>query len=228
MLQVVKKFQLSSGSLKSLGCFNGINKSQLPVQYYDQKNAWMTGEILSEILAKINLQLMAKSRFIALLLDNAGCHPHDIEGKYSNIKVIWLPANIMSKLQPLDLGIIQNFKTYYRKLLLKYVLSKIDTCDAGSDVAKSVNVLLAIRWIAQAWNSVQESTICKCFHKAGILSDDGNVVSRIEGDPFEDLDSCQELQGLVGKVMQGERCSAEEYISGDDDLHFCFDVSNDQ
>ena len=34
----------------------------------------MTGEIVSEILAKINCQLMAKSRFIALLLDNAGCH----------------------------------------------------------------------------------------------------------------------------------------------------------
>lgn len=33
-------------------CFSGINKSQLPVQYYDQKNAWMTGEILSEILVK--------------------------------------------------------------------------------------------------------------------------------------------------------------------------------
>lgn len=28
--------------------------------------------------------------------------------------------------------------------------------------------------------------------------------------------------------MPGERCSAEEYINGDDDLHFCFDVSNDQ
>lgn len=180
------------------------------MQYYDQKNAWMTGEILSEILAKINRQLMAKSRFIALILDNAGCHPHDIEGKYSNIKVIWLPANTTSKLQPLDLGIIQNFKTYYRKLLLKYVLSKIDECDTGSEVAKSVNVLLAIRWIAPAWNSVQESTICKCFHKAGILSDDGNIVSRIEGEPFEDLDSCQELQGLVDEVMPGERCSAEE------------------
>ena len=70
-----------------------------------------------------------QSYCIVLLLDNAGCHPHDIEGKYSNIKVIWLPANTTSKLQPLDLGIIQNFKTYYRKLLLKYVLSKIDECD---------------------------------------------------------------------------------------------------
>ncbi len=63
-------------------CFSGI-VSQLPVYYFDQQNAWMSGEILHEILAKIN-QLVAKSRSVALLLDNAGCHPPDIVGKYSN------------------------------------------------------------------------------------------------------------------------------------------------
>ena len=217
-------------------CFSGVIKSQLPVQYYNQTNAWMSGEILHEILAKINRQLVAKSRSIILLLDNAGCHPPDIVGKYGNIKIIWLPPNTTSKLQPLDLGIIQNFKTYYRKLLLKYVLSKIDECETGSDVAKSVNVLLAIRWIAQAWDSVQESTIAKCFKKAGVTCDDGSVTSRIEGDPFADLDDHQnddqedqEVQALVNNVMGNrEKCSADEYINGDDDLDFCFDLNNDQ
>uniref|UniRef100_A0A1X7TLV3 Uncharacterized protein n=1 Tax=Amphimedon queenslandica TaxID=400682 RepID=A0A1X7TLV3_AMPQE len=89
-------------------------------------------------------------------------------------------------------------------------------CHTGSELPKSLNYLRAIGWIAQAWNSIQEST-----------SYDGNVISRIKGDPFENLDSCQELQGLVDEAMQGKRCSAEEYIS-DDDLHFRFDVSNDQ
>ena len=44
------------------------------------------------------------------------------------IKVCFLPANTTSKLQPLDLGIIKNFKAHYRQLLLSYVISKIDSC----------------------------------------------------------------------------------------------------
>ena len=75
-----------------------------------------------------------------------------------------------------------------RKLLLRYVLSKIDECKSGSEVANSVNVLLAIRWISQAWEQVKAETICKCFKKAGILSEDYSVTSRCEEDPFEDLE----------------------------------------
>ena len=70
----------------------------------------MTGEILNSILTKLNRQLSSKERNIMLFLDNAGCHPGELAGKYSNIKVCFLPANTTSKLQPLDLGIIKNFK----------------------------------------------------------------------------------------------------------------------
>ena len=113
-------------------CFKGIIKSQLPVNYFNQSKAWMTGNILDQILTKINVQLKMKSRTIILMMDNAGCHPHDLE--YSNIKIIWLPPNTTSKLQPPDLGIIQNFEVHYRKRLLRYVLSRIDECQLGSAV----------------------------------------------------------------------------------------------
>ena len=49
------------------------------------------------------------------------------------------------------LRIIQNFKVHYRNLLLHFVLSKIDqTNDTASQIVKSVSVLTAIRWVAEA------------------------------------------------------------------------------
>ena len=85
-----------------------------------QSKAWMNGEILDKVLTKLNRKFSSQHRNVALLLDNAGCHPEELKGKYSNIKFIFLPPNTTSKLQPLDVGIIQNFKVHYRTLLLRY------------------------------------------------------------------------------------------------------------
>ena len=194
----------------------------------------MSGDISHQILSQINRQIQIKNRSVILFMDNAGCHPHDLTDKYSNIKIIWLPPNTTSKLQPLDLGTIKNFKTHYRKFLLRYVLSKIDECEKASAIANCVNVLLAIRWVAQAWDQVKEDTICKCFRRAEILSEIGVVTCRYEGDPFADLeedDACNmedEIQTLCDQVMGGEQqCPVAEFIGGDDDLSFYFEP-NDQ
>ena len=80
------------------------------------------------------------------------------------------------------------FEVHYRKLLLRLVLSKIDeTNDTASQIAKSVNVLSAIWWVAEAWDSVNESTIKKCFRKSGITGNSFSVVSRAykDEDPFD-------------------------------------------
>ena len=88
-------------------------------------------------------------------MDNAGCHPEDLKNKYSNIKIVFLPA---SKLQPLDLGIIQNFKVHYRGMFLQYVLAHIDQCDSATDMVKTINILVAIRWVALAWAKVNSGS----------------------------------------------------------------------
>ena len=87
-------------------CFRGMIKSTLPIKYFSQKKAWMTGEILDNVLSSFNYKIRTEGRSVLLFLDNAGCHPEDLRNKYSNIKIVFLPANTTSRLQPLDLGII--------------------------------------------------------------------------------------------------------------------------
>ncbi len=48
-------------------------KPREPVQYFNQKKAWMTGEIMDAVLTKLNRQLLA-------------C-PASLKEKYSNIKI---------------------------------------------------------------------------------------------------------------------------------------------
>ena len=55
------------------------------------------------------------------------------------------------------------------------MISKVDECSCASEVCKSVNVLEAVRWTAMAWNDVSESTIVKCFIKAGMLNSEGET-----------------------------------------------------
>ena len=186
-------------------CFRGMIKSTLPIKYFSQKKAWMTGEILDNVLSSFNHKICTEGRSVLLFLDNAGCHPEDLRNKYSNIKIVFLPANTTSRLQPLDLGIIQNFKVHYRKVFLPYILAKIDSCSSASEVAKSVNVLTAIWWIAHAWNEV---TIVKCFKTAGILTSEFDVVSTCinESDPFDDIEASLELGDLIERTVGNDSC----------------------
>ena len=125
-------------------CFKRFDKSLLPVEYYSQSKSWMSGEILESVLTKLDHRLASTSRKVLLLMDNAGCHFEDLKDKF---KIIFLPANTTSRLQPLNLGIIQSFKVHYRRMLLQYVLAHIDQCDSATDVVKTVNILVAIHWI---------------------------------------------------------------------------------
>ena len=127
-------------------------------------------------------------------------------------------------------GIIQNFKTHYRKLFLRFVISKIDECDTASEVIKSVSILQAIRWVAQAWEEVKQETISKCFRKAGVLGESFSLVSREheDRDPFDELDCTESfddtnLENLICQLnMPAEAtCSVGEYVNGEDDLPTC-------
>ena len=65
----------------------------------------------------------------------------------SNIKLVFLPPNTTSKLQPWDAGIIQAVKMNYRKKLLQHILIKMDERSTALKIAKTVTILDAMIWI---------------------------------------------------------------------------------
>ncbi len=72
--------------------------------------------------------------------------------------------------QPLDSGIIRNFKVKYRKMLLEFLLSHEDVI-ALADAIKKVNVGDVVDLVCQSWDQVVDSTIKNFFQKAGLNED---------------------------------------------------------
>jgi len=54
-------------------------------------------------------------------------------------------------------------------------------------VVKSINILIALSWVAKAWSLTRAETIARCFRKAGVLNADPGVIScdlEEEDNPF--------------------------------------------
>lgn len=145
--------------------FQKINLNTLPVVWRFNKKSWMTCEIMTEFLREFDKKMGLEKRKILLFLDNAASHPRDLILK--NIKIVFLPPNTTAICQPLDQGIIKNFKTWYRSIILKHILAKMDSVNYVQDLTKTINLLDVIYFIKKAWNQVTPVTIENCFRKAG-------------------------------------------------------------
>ena len=168
----------------------------------------MTSEVMQAALACFNRKLVFEDRKVILFLANATCHPESMMGQFSQIKIIFLLKNATSKLQPLDAGIIQNFKGKYQKRLVKYVQGRIQEDASVTQIVKGVDVLVTIRWLQEAWKEVTNLTIKNCFEKCDIKGD--NELMEVEED--DDL----EFEALVKEFTTDT--SAAEYANFDENV----------
>jgi hypothetical protein len=68
--------QLVIGKAKRPRAFKKLEINNFPVDWYWNKNAWMTTEIMSDWLIKFDNKMNKNKRKMLLFLDNAAPHPH--------------------------------------------------------------------------------------------------------------------------------------------------------
>ena len=178
------------------------------IHYFSNPKSWMTSEVMEAVLASFNRKLVFEDKKVILFLGNATCHPEYMIGQFLQMKIIFLPKNTTSRLQPLDAGIIQNFKVKYRKRLVKYVLARIQRDASETQMVKGVDVFVAIRWLQKAWKEVTNLTIRNCFEECGIKGD--NELMEVEED--DDL----EFEAIVKEFTAD--ISATEYANFDKNI----------
>lgn len=165
---------------------------------------------MEEWLRWFNRQI--SDRKVVLLINNFSAHELAIENlgeSLQNTRVIWLRANSTSLLQPLDQGIIKNFKAYYCKYWLEYIL---DETEQGKNLLKTMNVLKAIRFLCKAWRlDLQPETITNCWKKSEITGPIHGPLSRPvdykELDPAE-IEPAKEIEQLFTRLTR----DGEDYL----------------
>jgi guanylate kinase len=75
----------------------------------------MTSVLFEKWLSNFDKKMSLKGKKVLLLIDNYTAH--NTKKKFNSIRVEFLPPNTTSQLQPMDQGIIQNFKILNRKEL---------------------------------------------------------------------------------------------------------------
>lgn len=190
-----------------------INQASLPVDFHANKNAWMTGNIFTTWLYKQDRYFSRRGKKVCLVLDNCSAHPN-LNSTLKSIKLVFLPPNTTSVTQPMDQGIINNFKCHYRRHFVQNGLLR--AMEAGKDF--SWNVLDAIYGIQIAWRKVTAPCIANCFRHCHFTIPDPAPAPEEEEDPEDDIPLAQLAQNLrrAGMAVTDEEMAA--YQTVDDQL----------
>ena len=146
-------------------------------------------------------------RHAILLVDNAT--RHSAAGlRLTRVDVRFLPPKTTAHIQPMDAGIIPNFKGFYRGLLVRYFLQCIE-----DGLEQVVSIKTAITYVREAWASVKQSTIVNCWHHVKILPPTQQRTTNVETD--DDL-PLAELQRLLHRLPAAkDRMNAADYLNID-------------
>ncbi len=200
---------------------NKINPKNIPVYYKNQRSAWMNTDLFKiwfeeQFVPKVRtfLKLRGLPEKAILLLDNAPSHPDEETLKCGEIIARFLPPNVTSLVQPMDQGVLESLKKRYRKNLLRELLLKYE--DEGLKTrVRGITIKDAIFWLADAWDSMPESTLRRSWSKLLDLED------RVYGESVENVEPNlnTDILDLINNIPGGPELSAqdiEEWMQSDE------------
>lgn len=150
-----------------------VTKASLPVIWRANSKAWVTLAMFEEwfsnhFVPTVERYCLGKNIpfKILLLLDNALGHPNILDDMHPNVKVVFLPPNITSLIQPMDQGVIASFKAYYLRRTFSQAVRATQKDEMTlRDFWKSYNIYDAINNIADAWDEVKETNMRGVWNK---------------------------------------------------------------
>lgn len=152
--------------------FKKADKEKFPVFWRANKKAWMTAALfrewfddmfvpeVEEYLKKKNLSFK-----VLLLVDNVSSHPEDLH--HPNVKIVFLPPNTTSLIQPLDQGIIATFKATHLRFTFEWLLDELDSDNnlTVPEIWKKYTMLDCLEFIKRSLQAIQQKTLAGCWKK---------------------------------------------------------------
>jgi len=203
-------------------CFKNVKR--LPVDYEANKNSWMSNDIWSKWLKKVDNVMRKRKRNIVMLCDNCAAHGDNV--RLTNVKLVYLPPNTTSLIQPMDQGIIANFKRHYRSLVLRQLMTTIDqdneSSTHASELAKKLTLLYSLHMVKEAWSRVTTETVVNCYRWASFVKDDG------AGEPASAVTEDDTNEAAIDLPIGVTADEFSDYVAIDNDLPVAADSTDNE
>ncbi|XP_052130772.1 tigger transposable element-derived protein 6-like [Frankliniella occidentalis] len=213
------------GKYQNPRCFKHV--VSLPVHYRWQKSSWITSVIFSDWLLTFKRLVErhqaknGRSGKVLLLVDNCAAH-NTVEGFDfgDKFKLVFLPPNTTSLIQPMDQGVIVKVKRLFQGKFLRKVLQ----CKGGIvkfyddyDMKDAIDMLVA------SWNELTPDNLRRAWNNIMPFREDRDITKSLTVEPDNDEDWTELIQKIDRHVTVAdvhdwmeEKEKAEEEVTGDD------------
>uniref|UniRef100_UPI00358F6D90 tigger transposable element-derived protein 1-like n=1 Tax=Myxine glutinosa TaxID=7769 RepID=UPI00358F6D90 len=197
--------------------FKNINVANLPVMWcYNSKacivqvlfHNWFLHSFIPHVQRFLRSRNLSEKA--VLVLNNVTSHSHDMAEYNSDFKVVFFPANMMKLIQPIDQGVITNFKRLHTRNIFCHLATHGKEQNAFRTLWKRYTLREAIFNIYHSWNEVSKYCLNSAWKKLWPACCQLSDYDVQQGPTEELVQLANELPGLVEEPLTAE--GMEEHL----------------